>query len=111
MLWLILVKLNQLGHNFDARTSAPSVWCSDWPDQLYQERMTTSSLFHHKCHVLLVGLMTVMGAGRDEYHEMPSLSFTDSIHSAEISEIDARLIALQQFMKRSLETTKNYSNR
>lgn len=32
-------------------------------------------------------------------------------HSAEISEIDARLNALQQFMKKSLETTKTHSNR
>lgn len=49
----------------DGRTSAPRIWCSDWPNQLYQECMTTS-LFHHNNNVvLLVGFMTVMGAGRD----------------------------------------------
>ena len=32
-------------------------------------------------------------------------------HSAEISEIDARLIALQEFMKRSLETSRNHTKR
>lgn len=32
-------------------------------------------------------------------------------HSAEMSEIDARLNALQQFMKRSLEASKSQSKR
>ena len=42
------------------------------------------------------------------------LSFLDSgllDHSAEISEIDARLNALQEFMKRSMETAKSTAKR
>jgi len=46
-----------------------------------------------------------------EVTELGFVPCADSGHTAEISEIDARLMALQQFMKRSLETTKNYSNR
>ena len=51
------------------------------------------------------------------YSELtPSLMATSSEsslleHSAEISEIDARLTALQAFMKRSLETTKHFAKR
>ena len=45
------------------------------------------------------------------FHLLTSLDSGLLDHSAEISEIDARLNALQEFMKRSMETAKSTAKR